>query len=623
MIGFAWYLLKVIICSAVFYGYYFLFLRNKKFHRWNRFYLIMAVVISVTLPVIRINPDQGFRDSVEVSAPFFTMVSNGDAYVEKIKYITAERTERISADSLFKWSYISVCLFFFLAFVLALNRIRSIIRNYDAIKSNGIFFLNTSEKGTPFSFLNYIFWNSNIMLDTVEGKHILLHEIAHVRQHHTLDKLFMQSVLLVFWINPFFWLIRRESGMIHEFLADSEAVKDHNSAALAAMMLQAGFTDHGKGIGNYFFQSQIKRRLKMISQIEKPLPGYINRLLVLPLIAITAFGFTIKYPDKVERVLAKIISGESRDLSLRFPATISGKISQAVFTPASTVKTIAAMLVPATGTQNKEGMRSPSDTITEQISSYELRGGTDEVIVIFRSGRKVVMAEDEAIMKGYIAWEILAKRVNDLEQLWHRDHPGISFNPVFVVDSKSYNDGMAMDDLKIIIEPRVIVSIRIREPEAAKENLTTASEQGVIEVRTASIPVHSPLSSDAENAGMKKTFGNQIQITGQFVENAEQAPSFRGGEIALQKYIAEDLKFNTELKENQFAGECTIRFIVSNYGKIYGFKIISSPEQTNEALANEIIAILNKGPKWQAGITGGEKVTTYFTLHYKYPVRGS
>ena len=55
MLTFAYYILKVIICSGILYGYYLIALRNKIFHRWNRFYLLAIVVISFTEPLIKIN----------------------------------------------------------------------------------------------------------------------------------------------------------------------------------------------------------------------------------------------------------------------------------------------------------------------------------------------------------------------------------------------------------------------------------------------------------------------------------------------------------------------------------------------------------------------------------------
>ena len=55
MLPIAYYLLKVIICSGILYGYYWLLLRNKVFHKYNRFYLMAAVVLSLLLPLIKIN----------------------------------------------------------------------------------------------------------------------------------------------------------------------------------------------------------------------------------------------------------------------------------------------------------------------------------------------------------------------------------------------------------------------------------------------------------------------------------------------------------------------------------------------------------------------------------------
>src|SRR3954470_2371758 len=53
MIEFAYYLLKICICSGIFFLYYLIALRNKQFHQWNRFYLLIAVVLSLTVPLLQ------------------------------------------------------------------------------------------------------------------------------------------------------------------------------------------------------------------------------------------------------------------------------------------------------------------------------------------------------------------------------------------------------------------------------------------------------------------------------------------------------------------------------------------------------------------------------------------
>ena len=58
MLTIAYYLLKVMICSGILYGYYLLALRNKAFHRWNRFYLLATMALSISIPLIKINISQ-------------------------------------------------------------------------------------------------------------------------------------------------------------------------------------------------------------------------------------------------------------------------------------------------------------------------------------------------------------------------------------------------------------------------------------------------------------------------------------------------------------------------------------------------------------------------------------
>ncbi|HPG11270.1 MAG TPA: hypothetical protein PLU37_07055, partial [Chitinophagaceae bacterium] len=48
------YLLQVIVISGLLYGYYHLALRNKTFHRYNRFYLIAAALLSIVIPFLNI-----------------------------------------------------------------------------------------------------------------------------------------------------------------------------------------------------------------------------------------------------------------------------------------------------------------------------------------------------------------------------------------------------------------------------------------------------------------------------------------------------------------------------------------------------------------------------------------
>ena len=54
MNAFLYYLLQVMIASGILYGYYYIALRNRKFHQYNRFYLLTATLISILIPFLNI-----------------------------------------------------------------------------------------------------------------------------------------------------------------------------------------------------------------------------------------------------------------------------------------------------------------------------------------------------------------------------------------------------------------------------------------------------------------------------------------------------------------------------------------------------------------------------------------
>ena len=48
------YLVQVIAISGILYGYYHFALRNKRFHQYNRFYLLLSTVLSLAIPFLNI-----------------------------------------------------------------------------------------------------------------------------------------------------------------------------------------------------------------------------------------------------------------------------------------------------------------------------------------------------------------------------------------------------------------------------------------------------------------------------------------------------------------------------------------------------------------------------------------
>jgi len=298
MITLAWYLLKVIICSGILCGYYFLALRNKAFHRWNRFYLLAAVVISLLAPIIKIDIFQNNEDKGTVVQMLQT-ISYGDEVV--VEY-SKNSGFQINTQNVTEAAYLLVSLIFLIIFFVSLYKIKRLRRKNPETKIEGISFVSTNAKGTPFSFFKSIFWNNAIDLHSKSGQQIFNHEIAHVKEKHSYDKIFMNLTLIFFWINPFFWLMRKELYMIHEFIADKEALEDSDINAFAEMILQTVYPGQNFSIRNSFFYSPIKRRIMMLTKNKNPKVSYYSRLLVLPLAAIVFFAFTLKVKSKADNI---------------------------------------------------------------------------------------------------------------------------------------------------------------------------------------------------------------------------------------------------------------------------------------------------------------------------------
>ena len=291
MLPYFWYMLKVIICSGILFGYYWFFLRNKIFHGYNRFYLLASMLLSLLLPLLKINfwqPATQANQAIRV----LQAVSVGDDYMTNI-VVTTQRNNW-SLEQLYAMAYWFISIIFFVVMLRTLFLIRNLLKQYAVQHIEDVVFVNTNHESTPFSFLKYIFWNSSIDMNTTTGRQIFKHEVAHIQQKHTHDKLFVNIILIFCWCNPFFWLYCKELNMIHEFIADKKAVEDSDTSAFAAMVLQATYPKHRFELTNNFFYSPIKRRLLMLTKIDNPRVSYFARLMVLPLAILLFAAFTFK-----------------------------------------------------------------------------------------------------------------------------------------------------------------------------------------------------------------------------------------------------------------------------------------------------------------------------------------
>ncbi|MBI5371436.1 MAG: N-acetylmuramoyl-L-alanine amidase [Sphingobacteriales bacterium] len=292
------YGIQVIIISGLLYSYYHFVLRNKKFHRYNRFYLLGAAGLSLVLPLLNI-PVYFSEAETESSFVYNTLtVLSGTGNEEPVTVYAGlpEKENGFTLTHILQLIYLSIAGLVLLRIIFSLLKINRIIRRHTVEKIGKIHFLNTEEPGTPFSFFRWLFWNRKIELNSAKGEQIFRHELFHIEQKHSLDILFLELLAVVGWFNPFFHLMKRETRAIHEFLADQFAVTENNRWDYAELLLMQALHTSQRLV-HPFFHNQVKRRIAMITSPQKTSHQYLRKLMVLPVTALAVILFAFSYKN--------------------------------------------------------------------------------------------------------------------------------------------------------------------------------------------------------------------------------------------------------------------------------------------------------------------------------------
>lgn len=93
--------------------------------------------------------------------------------------------------------------------------------------------------------------------------------------------------------------------------------------------------------------------------------------------------------------------------------------------------------------------------------------------------------------------------------------------------------------------------------------------------------------------------------------SADQMPQYPGGMATLMKYLAVNLKYPQEDRENGIQGKIVARFIITRQGKVTNVNMIRGGDA---ALAAHVYHLLYKMPDWIPGQKDGKTVNVYFTL---------
>ncbi|MDR0687993.1 MAG: energy transducer TonB [Prevotellaceae bacterium] len=91
----------------------------------------------------------------------------------------------------------------------------------------------------------------------------------------------------------------------------------------------------------------------------------------------------------------------------------------------------------------------------------------------------------------------------------------------------------------------------------------------------------------------------------------EQMPQFPGGEKALRKYLAEQIRYPALAAENNIQGRVVIRFVVNKDGMIDRVEVLQGIDRLCD---EEAMRVVRNMPKWIPGRHNGRAVPVVYTV---------
>ena len=277
MMEFLAYDLKVAVLVAVFYMFYRLLLSRETFHGINRMVLLLTAVASFVLPLCVITIHK-------------TVVINHAEADVAIGYLSAEVVDDAAMPF---WQMAAIAAFFIGMIVTLGYTIMSVVRVWLLIQrseqhqqADGTVVCVAPGDVSPFSWMKYIVLSRSDY--EANDASILAHERGHIRRHHSLDLLLVDSLTALQWFNPAMWMLRQDLRAIHEYEADAAVLSQGiNMRQYQYLLIQKAVSQCGYSVANGISHSTLKNRINMMLHKNSSRASLLKLLALTPIVGMT------------------------------------------------------------------------------------------------------------------------------------------------------------------------------------------------------------------------------------------------------------------------------------------------------------------------------------------------
>jgi hypothetical protein len=289
------YIVESSLALLLFYGFYHFLLSKENCYRFNRYYLLWAVGLALILPLVHLRwyilPPEDLSWILELLA----------SPTEKSEPPSEAAASFFSWDLLFKTVYLAgflVMAFYFFRNLWKLFRKLSFGKTVVAADCRMVLLPNVT---APFSFLHYCFVDEAKYRSGKIEEALLMHELAHIRQRHSLDILFLEVVRLFYWFNPILRLYANAIRLNHEYLSDQAVLKNsEDEISYQQLLFKYIRAQQAIPLASPLNFSLTKKRFQMIQYHNAAIKNRWKQLLVIPMFLGAFLIFSVSLQAQTE-----------------------------------------------------------------------------------------------------------------------------------------------------------------------------------------------------------------------------------------------------------------------------------------------------------------------------------
>jgi len=245
-----------------FWFFYRIFIKNQQSFQSIRLYIIAILFSSLFLPFLQ-NCFARYLDQVD-------LISYKINLLNAIYLISEDTVVRPSVYTGVAWSDIvtnvilSGSIIIIIFFLYAHLRIWHLIKKSEMIVTGDVKLALCDDFVVPFIYNEYIIIPKSIPLS--ERQMIITHELLHKKHGHQFDNYLLQLFQVIFWINPLFYIIKRNLRLVHEYQVDRSIISTDIDVSLYKLTLIKFSVGYQKfAIANGLSYCKIKNRLIMMN----------------------------------------------------------------------------------------------------------------------------------------------------------------------------------------------------------------------------------------------------------------------------------------------------------------------------------------------------------------------